>query len=154
MAAVLDALAPYAKKLIQDMAEEEVSMLLGVSGEITKMEGNLDSLRAFVSDAERRRITKESVQRWVSKLKDAMYNATDIIELCQLKADECKELEEGGSIRDQNHLLACCQPLLVLENDGFQQVGLEGDSRSLRPDKCLGRRRVRWKGGLDKIRVS
>ena len=29
MAAVLDALAPYVKKLITDMAEEEVSMLPG-----------------------------------------------------------------------------------------------------------------------------
>ncbi|XP_066313467.1 putative disease resistance protein RGA1 [Miscanthus floridulus] len=42
-----------------------------------------------------------------------MYDATDIIELCQLEADEHRELEEGGGIRDQHHLLACCQPLLV-----------------------------------------
>jgi hypothetical protein len=37
MAAVLDALAPYVKNLFMDMAQEEVSMLLGVSNEITKL---------------------------------------------------------------------------------------------------------------------
>ncbi|XP_066340456.1 putative disease resistance protein RGA3 isoform X2 [Miscanthus floridulus] len=113
MAAVLDALAPYVKKLIKDMAEEEVSMLLGVSGEITKLDGTMESLKAFVSDAERRRITDQSVQRCVNKLKDAMYDATDIMELCQLEAEERRELELGeGGNREQN-LLACCQPLLV-----------------------------------------
>ena len=33
MAAVLDAMVPYVKKLIAGMAEEEVNMLLGVSGQ-------------------------------------------------------------------------------------------------------------------------
>ena len=40
MAAVLDAMVPYVKNLIAGMAEEEVNMLLGVSGEITKLEDN------------------------------------------------------------------------------------------------------------------
>nr|CAB3490624.1 unnamed protein product [Digitaria exilis] len=64
MAAVLDALAPYVKKLIADMAKEEVSMLLGVHGDITKLEDNMESIKAFLADAERRRITDLSVQRW------------------------------------------------------------------------------------------
>jgi len=41
----------------------------------------------------------------------------------------------------------------VLENGGFQQVGLEGDCRSLRSDRCLELRHVGWKVGLDKLRV-
>jgi len=46
MAAVLDALAPYVKKLIVDMAQEEVSVLLGVSSEITKLEDNMEGIKA------------------------------------------------------------------------------------------------------------
>ncbi|CAL4991150.1 unnamed protein product [Urochloa decumbens] len=38
-------MAPYVQKLITDMAEEEVSMLLGVSGEITKLEDNMEGSR-------------------------------------------------------------------------------------------------------------
>ncbi|CAO2149285.1 unnamed protein product [Urochloa humidicola] len=81
MATVLDALAPYVKELLMDMAKEEVSMLLGVSGEITKLGGSIESLKAFFADAEKRRITDLSVQGWVRKLKDAMYDATDIIDV-------------------------------------------------------------------------
>jgi hypothetical protein len=40
MAAVLDALAPY----VQDMVEEELRKMPGVSGEIGKLKGNLGSL--------------------------------------------------------------------------------------------------------------
>ncbi|CAL4992556.1 unnamed protein product [Urochloa decumbens] len=96
MAAVLDALAPYVQKLIMDVAREEVSMLLGVSGEIIKLEDNVGSIKAFLTDAERRRITDESVQRWARKLKNAMYDATDILDLCQLEADKRRESKRGG----------------------------------------------------------
>ena len=63
MAAVLDAMVPYVKKLIAGMAEEEVNMLLGVSGEITKLEDNTESIKSFQSDAERRRITEHGRRR-------------------------------------------------------------------------------------------
>ncbi|CAD6255487.1 unnamed protein product [Miscanthus lutarioriparius] len=98
MAAALDALAPYVKKLIADMAQEEVSMLLGVSSEITKLEDNMEGLKAFLKDAERRRITDTSVQRWSTKLKNVMYDATDILDMCQLEADKRRESRGGGNI--------------------------------------------------------
>ena len=117
MAVVLDALAPYVKKLLTDMADEEVSMLLGVSGEITKLEDNMESIKAFLADAERRRLTDLSVQRWVTKLKNAMYDATDILDLCQLEADKRREYE-GGSMDEKAP--SCCQSLLFcLRNPVF-----------------------------------
>ncbi|CAD6255486.1 unnamed protein product [Miscanthus lutarioriparius] len=71
MAGALDALAPYVKKLIVDMAQEEVPVLLGISSEITKLEDSMEGLKAFLKVAERRRITDTSVQRWSTKLKNA-----------------------------------------------------------------------------------
>jgi hypothetical protein len=85
MAAVLDALAP---SVIKDMSEEELSMLLGVSVEIEKLEGKVENIKAYLADAERRRINEARVQRWVSKLKDALYEAADVLELCCLDAEE------------------------------------------------------------------
>ncbi|WVZ48927.1 hypothetical protein U9M48_000317 [Paspalum notatum var. saurae] len=117
MAAVLDAFAPYVKKLIADMAQEEVSMLLGVSGEITKLEDNMENLRAFLADAERRRVTEERVQIWVRKLKGAMYDATDIMDLCQLEAERRKESRGDGNAPPPP---GCLQPLLFcLRNPVF-----------------------------------
>jgi len=116
MAAVLDALVPYVKKMIADLSEEEVFMLLGVSGEIYELENNTESIRAFLADAERRRITDQSVQRWVSKLKNAMYDATDILDLCQLGAERSDS--KKGSHKEK---VPCCfHPLLFhLRNPAF-----------------------------------
>ncbi|XP_066342285.1 putative disease resistance protein RGA4 [Miscanthus floridulus] len=119
MAAVLDAFAPYVKKLITDMAQEEVSMMLGVSAEITKLEDNMEGLKAFLTDAERRRITDTSVQRWATKLKNAMYDAADILDLCQLEVNKRRESRGGGSM-EQQMAHGCFQPLLFcLRNPVF-----------------------------------
>ncbi|XP_062182204.1 putative disease resistance protein At1g50180 [Phragmites australis] len=109
MAVVLDALAPYMKKLIADMAEEEVRVLLDISGEIKKLEGNMESLKDFLADAERRRITDQSVQGWVGKLKDTMYDTTDILDLCQLEANKRRE-SNCGSMEEK--VPGCFKPLL------------------------------------------
>lgn len=122
MAAILDALAPYVKKMITSMAEEEVSMLLGVSRQITELEGNMESIKDFLADAERRRINDQSVQRWVRKLKNAMYDATDILDLCQLEAYDRYQSESNKGERVPEKLQAgnCFQPMLFcLRNPKF-----------------------------------
>ncbi|XP_062181736.1 putative disease resistance protein RGA4 isoform X2 [Phragmites australis] len=102
MAVVLEALASYIQNMLMEMTKEEVYMLLGVSGEINKMDIKLKDLKNFLTDADRRNITDLSVQAWVKELRETMYDATDILDLCQLKA-----MERGPS-RD----LGCFNPLL------------------------------------------
>ncbi|CAM0908531.1 unnamed protein product [Alopecurus aequalis] len=102
---VLDALASYVGDMLKKVAEEELGMRLGVSGEIDKMGDKLRDLKNFLADADRRNITDESVQEWVGQLKRAMYEATDILDLCHLKA-----MEHGPSTV---HVHAgCFNPLL------------------------------------------
>lgn len=91
MAVLLDALAPYVKNIITDMAKEKANMMLGVSGEINKLKLTLTHLEDYLADAEKKSITNASVQSWVKQLKDAMYKAADILELCQLEAMERQE---------------------------------------------------------------
>ncbi|CAN6372383.1 unnamed protein product [Urochloa humidicola] len=123
MAAVLDAMAPIVQKLIMNMAEEEVCMLLGVSGEISKLEDNMENIKAFLGDAERRCIIDHVVQRWVSKLKKAMYDAPDILDLCQLEADKRRE-SKGGSTKEKAP--GCFRALLFcLRNPVFaHEIGI------------------------------
>ncbi|CAO2153072.1 unnamed protein product [Urochloa humidicola] len=102
MAAVLDALASYVQSMLMDMAKEEVTMLWGVSREIEKLDANLGYLKNFLADADRRNITDSTVQAWVNKLRGAMYEATDILDLCQLKTIEEGPRGEAG----------CLSPLL------------------------------------------
>ncbi|KAI4998881.1 hypothetical protein ZWY2020_054223 [Hordeum vulgare] len=84
------------------MAKEEVAMLIGVSQGIEDLSIKLGDLKNFLVDADRRNITDESVRRWVGELKRAMYQATDIVDLCQLKA-----MEQGPS-----KSMGCLNPLL------------------------------------------
>ncbi|CAL4991324.1 unnamed protein product [Urochloa decumbens] len=112
-AVVVHTLGPYVKKLIADMTQEEVHILLGIASEITKLEDSMEGLKVFVTDAERRCITDESVQRCVRKFKDAMYDATDILDLCQLEAERRRESKVPG----------CSQSLLfVLRNPKFAHI--------------------------------
>ncbi|KAI4979044.1 hypothetical protein ZWY2020_015797 [Hordeum vulgare] len=67
------------------------------------MEIKLRDLKNFLADADRRNITDKRVQEWVAQLKRAMYEAADILDLCQLKA-----MEHGMSSAN----VGCCNPLL------------------------------------------
>ncbi|CAD6343900.1 unnamed protein product [Miscanthus lutarioriparius] len=102
MVAVLAVLAFYIQHMLVNMAKEEVHILLGVTQEIDKMGVKLGDLKNFLTDADRRNITDLSVKAWVGELRDAMYVATNILDLCQLKA-----MEQGPS-RD----MGCFNPLL------------------------------------------
>ncbi|XBI06294.1 putative disease resistance protein RGA4 [Aegilops tauschii subsp. strangulata] len=102
MAMVLDAFASYIADTIKQMAADEVGMLLGVTGEIDSLQDKLESLRDYLADAERKRIIDRTVQGWVTKLKGVMYEATNILDLCELKA--MGRRDEAPS--------PCCNPLL------------------------------------------
>ncbi|CAL4982313.1 unnamed protein product [Urochloa decumbens] len=115
MAAVLDALASYIQSMLMEMVNEKVHMLLGVSGEIEKLDVNLGYLKNFLADADRRNITDSTVQAWVRKLRGAMYDATDILDLCQLKAMEEGPRGEAGCL---NPLLFCMRNPFHAHNIG------------------------------------
>ncbi|KAL6653253.1 hypothetical protein ACP70R_008831 [Stipagrostis hirtigluma subsp. patula] len=101
--ALLEVLASYIQNIMTEMVREEVHMLLGVSGEIDRMAEKLGDLKNFLADADKRNITDQSVQAWVKKLRVAMYDASDIIDLCHLKA-----MERPSPHRDAG----CFNPLL------------------------------------------
>lgn len=95
------------------MVEEKVHLLLGVSDEIGILGQKLDNLNAFRADAERQRIRDELVHRWVRMLKDVMYDATDILELIQLKAEKRRESMDGRV----GMMPRCYQPSLLCLRD-------------------------------------
>uniref|UniRef100_J3NAG4 Uncharacterized protein n=1 Tax=Oryza brachyantha TaxID=4533 RepID=J3NAG4_ORYBR len=113
MAIVLDAFASYVGELLKQATQDELNLLFGVPGEIASLEDRLHSLRDYLADTERRRITDESVQGWVRELKDAMYDATDILDLCHLKA-----MQRGGPVGCLDSLLFCLRNPLFAHDIG------------------------------------
>ncbi|CAO2150052.1 unnamed protein product [Urochloa humidicola] len=97
MACILDAMISYVMNLIMNKVQEEWHM----QRDFMKLEDKMKSLQYLVADAERRRISELSVQRWVMRLKEAMYDIIDILDLCQLnKVGERKKFKGGSWLGD------------------------------------------------------
>ncbi|XP_045085166.1 uncharacterized protein [Aegilops tauschii subsp. strangulata] len=113
----LEDLASYVESMLTEMAREKVGLLLGVSSEIQSMENKLRFLKDYFADADRRVIADESVRDWVAQLKQIMYGATDIIDLCQHEA-----MERGPSatrvVRRFTPLLFCIRNPSVAHDIG------------------------------------
>uniref|UniRef100_A0A8I6Z274 Uncharacterized protein n=1 Tax=Hordeum vulgare subsp. vulgare TaxID=112509 RepID=A0A8I6Z274_HORVV len=118
MAMVLDAFAFYLADMLTQVAADEVGAMLGVSGEINKMGDKLQDLKNFLADADRRNITDETVREWVTQLKHAMYEASDILDLCHLKA--------LGKPEPSSVNAGCFNPLLLCIRNPFhaREIGI------------------------------
>lgn len=123
MTRILEALASSVSSMFTDMVKDKVSMVLEVSDEVMKLEGKLHGIKDFVlADADRRSITDEHVRRFVGRLKDVMYDATDIMDLCQLKAMKKRRVESLPSgprdVGHCNHFLFCLRNPLFAHDIG------------------------------------
>ncbi|KAG1347801.1 putative disease resistance protein RGA3 [Cocos nucifera] len=73
-------------------------MLFGVPGQIKKLQNNLRKISKVLTDAERKRIDDEAVDDWLKELKDFMYDADDILDLCRIEADKRSEGSSSHSL--------------------------------------------------------
>jgi truncated hemoglobin YjbI len=55
--------------------------MLGISGEIDKTGNKLRDHKNFLVNGDRRNFTNESFREWLGRLKRAMYEATDILDM-------------------------------------------------------------------------
>ncbi|KAJ8623945.1 hypothetical protein MRB53_032475 [Persea americana] len=60
--------------------QNELGLLLGVEKEKRALESNLLVIRAALQDAENRQVNEEVVKDWLRKLKDAAYDAEDLVD--------------------------------------------------------------------------
>lgn len=81
---VLGAFASKLAFIMIGMAKEKVEMILGMPGETTKLQITMGDQSRILADADRRRIQGSATEGWVRELKDAMYDADDILDLCQI----------------------------------------------------------------------
>ncbi|XP_078162167.1 putative disease resistance protein RGA3 [Carex rostrata] len=114
MAMILDAFVSKFSELLVQMVVEEVGMLLGIPGQIEKLGDTVRDIKCVLADAERKQSTDSAIESWLMQLKDVMYDADDVIDLCQIKAME--RLANSSSYSSSNAhcgwpLLSCfCSP--------------------------------------------
>ncbi|KAJ8648625.1 hypothetical protein MRB53_001648 [Persea americana] len=59
---------------------QTLDFLFGIEGEAQKLKSTLSRIQALLNDAEDRQIREESVRLWLRELKDAAYDAEDIVD--------------------------------------------------------------------------
>ncbi|MQM11282.1 hypothetical protein Taro_044188 [Colocasia esculenta] len=91
MAMVLDAFVSFFVERLCVLMEGELKRLLGVEDDLDNLMSNLQLLGAFLRDAERMKITDEAVRLWLSKLREVMYDADDLIDDYMLEADKQRQ---------------------------------------------------------------
>ncbi|KAH7655723.1 P-loop containing nucleoside triphosphate hydrolase protein [Dioscorea alata] len=95
MEMIVDAFAEKLVERLTKVIDEKVIMVLGVKDELQKPRRRMERIARVLKDAERRRIQDEAVKGWVDELKDVIYDADDIIDLCMIQG--------MGLLQDDHH---------------------------------------------------
>ncbi|XP_025826708.1 putative disease resistance protein RGA3 isoform X2 [Panicum hallii] len=88
MATILESLLGSCAKKLQDVISEEAILILGVKEELTELQRRMEQIRHFVNDAEQRSTKESAVNNWLNQLRDAMYDADDVIDLARSKGSK------------------------------------------------------------------
>ncbi|XP_039141988.1 putative disease resistance protein RGA3 [Dioscorea cayenensis subsp. rotundata] len=96
MAMIVDAFAGKLVERLANIIEEEAIMVLGVKDELQKLQRRMKMIACVLKDAEKKKIQYETVKLWVDELKDWMYDAKDIIDLCMIQGS-------GLLLQDDDH---------------------------------------------------
>ncbi|CAM0947789.1 unnamed protein product [Alopecurus aequalis] len=115
MATLLSAFIGPCIKNIQDFATEEAVLILGVKEELTNLQQRMRQIQCFISDAEQRSIQESAVSNWLGELRDAMYDADNIIDLARFKGNKLLA-DHPSSPSRQSNLCLGCSPLSCIAN--------------------------------------
>ncbi|XP_078153217.1 putative disease resistance protein RGA3 [Carex rostrata] len=123
MVMILDAFLPKFNELLMQMAQDEVGMLLDIPGQIEKLNKTVCDIQCVLADAERKKSKGSAIERWLMQLKDVMYDADDVIDLCQMKVKErlaASSSHSSTNARYGCHLLSCFRNPLFAHEIGYK----------------------------------
>ncbi|CAN6226632.1 unnamed protein product [Urochloa humidicola] len=85
MATILESLVGSCAKKLQEMVTEEAVLILGVKDELEELQRRMERINHFLNDAEQSSLQQSAVNSWLGQLRDAMYDADDIIDFARSK---------------------------------------------------------------------
>ncbi|TVU13858.1 hypothetical protein EJB05_37289, partial [Eragrostis curvula] len=88
MATVLHAVVGSCVKKLQDIITEETILILGVMEELKELQRTMNQIQCFLNDADERRTNESAVNNWLGELKEAIYEADDIIDLAKFEGSK------------------------------------------------------------------
>ena len=75
----------FAIERLHDLLIEEARLLHGVSNKVEQLQTELERMRRFLRDAEKRQDEDERIQNWISEIRRLACDAEDVIEIYAIK---------------------------------------------------------------------
>ncbi|XP_042479315.1 putative disease resistance protein RGA3 [Macadamia integrifolia] len=75
---------------INSLLQEEFALVWGVDREMRKLSNTLATIQDVLEDPEEKQLKDKTIKNWLKKLKEAAYDADDILDECAAKALEVK----------------------------------------------------------------
>jgi hypothetical protein len=91
MATIIGSLVGSCVKKLQDIITEKAILILGVKEELRELQGTVSQIQCFLQDAEQRRMEELAVNNWLCELRDAVYDADDIIDSARFEGSKLLE---------------------------------------------------------------
>ncbi|XP_015697828.1 putative disease resistance protein RGA4 [Oryza brachyantha] len=88
MATILDSFVGFCIKKVHDIVMEEAISILGVDEELEELHRRMKQIQCFLHDAEQRKIEEQAINNWLGELKDAIYDADDIIDMAKFEGSK------------------------------------------------------------------
>ncbi|CAO1940359.1 unnamed protein product [Urochloa humidicola] len=85
MATILESLVGSCAKKLQEMVTEEAVLILGVKDELEELQRRMERINPILNYAEQRSLQESVINNWLGQLRDAIYDADDIIDLARSK---------------------------------------------------------------------
>ncbi|XP_042486550.1 putative disease resistance protein RGA3 [Macadamia integrifolia] len=88
---MVDAVLRVVLQNIDSLLQQEFGLVWGVDREMRRLSDTLDTIRDVLEDAEMKQFKDKAIKGWLKKLKDAAYDADDILDECAAKALQLEE---------------------------------------------------------------
>ncbi|XP_073104843.1 putative disease resistance protein RGA4 [Elaeis guineensis] len=83
---LLSAFLPVVMKKAADRLLQQFGVIWGMEEKLEKLERTLSAILSVLGDAEQRQVKDPAVKRWLAALKDAAYEADDILDEFNVEA--------------------------------------------------------------------
>ncbi|GLT47707.1 hypothetical protein SLA2020_213770 [Shorea laevis] len=121
--ALVSAVLEQLTTIILEGARQKVRLIKGAQQEIDKVKRNLESIRAFLDDAEEREIRNKSIKLWLHRLKEASLDLEDVLDGWNTALLEWKMNKAQNSVsvlqKKVCHFISCFCFRRVVKLHGF-----------------------------------
>ena len=76
-----EAVVSFAVERFGDMLIQEAIFLKGVRGKVERLNKDVGAMKCFLEEAEKKQEEDLRVRKWVSEIRDAVYDVEDIIDI-------------------------------------------------------------------------